>query len=533
MKTDSEVLRAGRREWTGLAVLALPCMLYSMDLTVLNLAVPSLSTSLKPTSAQLLWIVDIYGFMLAGALMTMGAVGDRVGRRKLLMIGAAAFGVGSVLAAFSTSAGMLIVMRGLLGLAGATLAPSTLSLIRNMFLDPRQRTVAIGVWVTSFSVGSAVGPLVGGLLLERFWWGSVFLIGVPVMALLLVLGPMLLPEFTDPDARPIDVPSAALSVTGVLLVIYGIKQLAQGAPLSPAALSVVAGLAVGAVFVRRQRRIAEPLIDLRLFHDRVFSVALATYTLETFVTFGVFVFVSQYLQLALGLSPRRAGLWTMTSAASFIVGSMLTPILARRYRPGFVMAGGLTLAAVGFAVLTRVGGPSGLAVLIAGLVIYSLGLAPTFTMANDLIVGTAPPERAGAISAMSETGSELGGALGIALLGSLGTATYRGWLVNVIPDGVPTEAAMAARDTLGGALAAAGQLAGPLNAELVLAARAAFTHAMVCVAVVSAFIALFTAVAAAVFLRHVGVRGEPDHLAERDAEAVSITLVGQPVPIAK
>ena len=219
-----------------------------------------------------------------------------------------------------------------------------------------------------------------------------------------------------------------------------------------AALSVVAGLAVGAVFVRRQRRLAEPLIDLRLFRDRAFSAALATYTLETFVTFGVFVFVSQYLQLVLGLSPRRAGLWTMTSAASFIVGSMLTPILARRYRPGFVMAGGLTLAAVGFAVLTLVGGPSGLAVLITGLVIDSLGLAPTFTMANDLIVGTAPPERAGAVSAMSETGSELGGALGIALLGSLGTATYRGWLINIIPDGVPTEAAMAARDTLGGAL---------------------------------------------------------------------------------
>jgi DHA2 family multidrug resistance protein-like MFS transporter len=212
---------------------------------------------------------------------------------------------------------------------------------------------------------------------------------------------------------------------------------------------------------------------------------------------------------------------------------MLTPILARRYRPGFVMAGGLTLAAVGFAVLTLVGGPSGLAVLITGLVIYSLGLAPTFTMANDLIVGTASPERAGAVSAMSETGSELGGALGIALLGSLGTATYRGSLSNIIPTGVPTEAAVAARDTLGGALAAAGQLAAPLNTELVLASRAAFTHAMVCVAVVSAFIALFTAVAAAVFLRHVGVRGEPDHLPERDAEAPPMTLVGQPVPAAK
>jgi MFS transporter, DHA2 family, multidrug resistance protein len=530
MKTGFEVARAGRREWTGLAVLALPCMLYSMDLTVLNLAVPSLSATLKPTSAQLLWIVDIYGFMLAGALMTMGAIGDRIGRRKLLLIGAAAFGGSSVLAAFSSSAGMLIAMRGLLGLAGATLAPSTLSLIRNMFLDPRQRTVAIGVWVSSFSVGSAIGPLVGGLLLERFWWGSVFLIGVPVMASLLVLGPMLLPEFTDPDARPIDVLSAMLSLIGVLLVIYGIKQFAQGGSLSSAALSVAVGLAVGAVFVRRQRRLADPLIDLRLFHDRVFSAALATYTLETFVTFGMFVFVSQYLQLVLGLSPRDAGLWTMTSAASFIVGSTLTPLLARRYRPGFVMAGGLTFAAVGFAVLSQVGGPSGLAVLIAGVVIYSLGLAPTFTLTNDLIVGTAAPEHAGVVSAMSETGSELGGALGIALLGSLGTAIYRGALTNVIPDGVPAGAAIAARDTLGGALAAAGQLTAPLNTELVVVARNAFTLAIVYVAVVSTVIALSTAAATAFFLRHVGIAEQPRH---RNAEPPPMTLAGHPVPTAE
>src|SRR6188474_2903990 len=191
--------RAGRREWLGLAVIALPCVLYSMDLTVLELAVPRLSADLKPTAAQLLWILDIYGFLVAGSLITMGTLGDRIGRRRLLMIGAAAFGVASVIAAFSTSAEMLIATRALLGLAGATLAPSTLSLIRNMFLDQQQRTVAIGIWISSYSVGAAIGPLVGGILLEHFWWGSVFLIGVPVMVLLLVVGPMLLPEFRDPE----------------------------------------------------------------------------------------------------------------------------------------------------------------------------------------------------------------------------------------------------------------------------------------------------------------------------------------------
>jgi MFS transporter, DHA2 family, multidrug resistance protein len=214
--------RAGRREWIGLVVLALPCLLYSMDLTVLDLAVPQLSADLAPTSAELLWILDIYGFMVAGSLITMGALGDRIGRRRLLLIGAAAFGVASVAAALSTSPAMLIAARAVLGVAGATLAPSTLSLIRNMFLDSRQRTFAIGVWVTSYSVGSAIGPLLGGFLLLHFWWGSVFLIGVPVMALLLVVGPLLLPEFENPDAGPLDLSSAALSLVAVLLAIFGL-----------------------------------------------------------------------------------------------------------------------------------------------------------------------------------------------------------------------------------------------------------------------------------------------------------------------
>src|SRR3712207_3784959 len=219
--------RAGRRERIGLAVIALPCLLYSMDLTVLHLAVPQLSEDLKPSSAELLWIIDIYGFLVAGSLITMGTLGDRIGRRRLLLIGAAAFGVASVFAAFSTSAEMLIAARALLGVAAATLAPSTLSLIRNMFLDPRQRTTAIAVWVTSYSVGGAIGPLLGGVMLEYFWWGSVFLLGVPVMVLLLAVGPVLLPEFRDPEAGRPDLVSAALSLAAVLAAIFGLKQIAQ------------------------------------------------------------------------------------------------------------------------------------------------------------------------------------------------------------------------------------------------------------------------------------------------------------------
>jgi DHA2 family multidrug resistance protein-like MFS transporter len=489
-------------------VIALPCLLYSMDLTVLNLALPSLSADLAPTSAQLLWIVDIYGFLVAGSLIPMGTLGDRVGRRKVLLVGAAAFGIGSILAAFSTSAGMLIATRALLGLAGATLAPSTLSLIRNMFLDQQQRTVAIGVWISSYSAGAAIGPLVGGILLEHFWWGSVFLIGVPVMLLLLLVGPTLLPEYRDPEAGRIDLLSAVQSLVSVLLAIFGLKQIAQDGLSWLAVVSIIAGVAVGVAFVRRQQRLADPLIDLRLFRSPAFTASLTTYTLGTFVAFGIFVFIGQYLQLVLGLSPLQAGLWTMPFGAAFIVGSMLTPAIVRHVRPAYVMASGLVVAAVGFGMLTLVDGPSGLAVIVTAFVVYSLGLAPVFTLATDIIVGSAPPERAGAASAISETGSELGGALGIAILGSIATAVYRHAMTEGVSSAVPAAAAHAARDTLGRAVAVASELPHDLGVELLGVARAAFGDAFHLTAIISAAVVLATALVAAVALRDVAGRGD-------------------------
>ncbi len=495
--------KAGRREWIGLAVLALACVVYAMDLTVLHLAVPHLSRDLEPSSAQLLWIADIYGFMVAGALITMGTLGDRIGRRRLLLIGAAGFALASLLAAFSTSAEMLIASRALLGIAGATIAPSTLSLIRNLFHDAGQRTFAIGVWITAYSLGGAVGPLFGGLLLEFFWWGSVFLLAVPVMGLLLVLGPALLPEFRDPAAGRPDLRSAALSLLSALAVVYGLKQLAQDGLGWPPFVSIAVGLVLGLAFIRRQSRLADPLIDLRLFRVPAFSASLAVYTLGILVLFGSFFFIYQYLQLVLELSPLEAAVLTLPSFASFILGSMLAPAVVRRVRPAYVMAVGLAIAAIGLMLLTQVEAEAGLAVLVSASVVYSLGLAPLFTLTNDLIIGAAPPERAGAASAISETGAELAGALSIAVLGTIGTAVYRRQVGDGIPASVPADAVEPARDTLGGAVAASEGLAEGAAAQLLAAAREAFTNGFQVVAFVSAVVAVVSAIGVALFLRDV------------------------------
>jgi DHA2 family multidrug resistance protein-like MFS transporter len=503
-------LRAGRKEWIGLAVISVACLLYVMDLSVLYLAVPSITRDLEPSSAQLLWITDIYGFLVAGFLITMGTLGDRIGRRRVLLTGAAAFGLASVAAAFSTSAEMLIASRALLGIAGATVAPSTLSLIRNMFHDAQQRTTAIGIWGTAFAAGGAIGPLVGGVLLEFFWWGSVFLINVPVMAVLLLLGPRLLPEFKDPGAGRLDLGSAVMSLAAVLAVIYGLKQIAQDGPGTTAALTIAAGIAVGIAFVHRQTRLADPLIDLRLFRVPKFSVSVASNALTGFVVFGTFLYIAQYLQLVLGLTPLQAGLWSLPSSASVIAGSMLAPVIVRFVRPALGVAGGLVLAAIGFGILGQVDGSSGLPLVVTGSVVFSLGLGPVFILATDLILGTAPPERAGAASAISETGAEFGGALGIALLGSIGTAVYRSSLVDAVPEGVPQAAADAARDTLGGALAAAQQLPGDLGAGLVDAARTAFLQGLHLATTIGAFVAIGVAILVATLLRDVRSNGHTE-----------------------
>jgi DHA2 family multidrug resistance protein-like MFS transporter len=466
-------------------------MLASMDLTLPNLALPAISADLSPSGAELLWIVDSYSFLLAGSLITMGTIGDRIGRRRLLLLGAVAFGIASLLAAYAPTAGLLIAARALLGVAGATLMPSTLSLVTAMFPAQAQRRIAIGVVIASVSGGTAVGPLIGGWLLERFWWGSVFLFALPVLAVFLVLAPFLLPEHRTGATARLDPVSILLSFAAVLPVIYGLKRLPEAGLDMASVLSIVIGLVAGVAFVRRQRAQSAPLLDLRLFRIRELSVSLATLFLGIFALWGMNLHLAQYLQLVLGLSPLEAGLWTAPSAIGVIVGSLLAPKLAQWVRPQLAVGGGLLVAAAGFLVLTRVDPAAGPWLVVLGAIVVSLGLGPMMTLSTDLVVGAAPADRVGAASALSTTAPQLGGALGIAVLGTIGALVYRSSLT--LPP-VPAEVAEPARETLGNAVTAADDLDGPAATALVDAAREAFGDGFQVTAAVCAVVLVATAV---------------------------------------
>jgi DHA2 family multidrug resistance protein-like MFS transporter len=408
---------------------------------------------------------------------------------------------------------MLIATRALLGIAGATLMPSSLSLAATIFRDPKQRTVAIGVIIASVAGGTAVGPLIGGWLLRHFWWGAVFLIAAPVTAVFLVLGRLLLPERREATSARVDILSAVLSVAAVLAVVYGLKTFAEHGLRPGGVVSIVGGLVLAVVFVRRQRGLRAPLVDLRLFRSPPFSMSLATLLFGVFVLFGVNFYLAQYLQLVFGLSPLHAGLWTAPSACGVIAGSMLAPVLVRRVRPAFVVGAGLVLSAVGFVVLTQVGPVSGLPALVTGSVIVSLGLGPMMTLTTDLVVSAAPPERAGEASALSETAPELGGALGIAVLGAIGTAGYRHQLADGIPPGLPEAAADAARETLGGAVSAATEVPAPVGAQLLETARDAFTDGLHLVAGAGIAVLVVTAALFTFVLRRVPAAAGGDAVA--------------------
>ncbi|MCC5811010.1 MAG: MFS transporter [Ectothiorhodospiraceae bacterium] len=498
---------AGVREWAGLAVLALPTFLLGLDVTLLYLALPAIAADLQPSSTQALWIMDIYGFMIAGFLITMGTLGDRIGRRRLLMIGAMAFGVASVLAAFAPSAEMLIAARAALGVAGATLMPSTLALISNLFTNARQRGLAIGVWATMFALGMAAGPVVGGALLAHFWWGAAFLAAVPVIALLLILGPRLLPEYRAADTGPLDLSSVLLSLAAILPAIYGIKEIAKAGLDAGPLLALAAGALFTLWFVQRQRQLTSPLLDMRLFASRTFTAALVVLLVGLVGVSGVMLLVTQYLQLVAGLSPLAAGLWMGPPAMMMVIAGITAPLIARRIRPGFVTAGALLLSVGGYLLLARLGAgnmgvfPSDLSQAVTGFSLVYLGLGSIAALGTDLVVGAAPPERAGSASAMSEMAQEMGVALGVALLGSLATLLYRVQMAEVLAL-APDLGAELTR-TLGDSLWAATAVAEELPGGTLDAARAAFLRGLNITAAAGGIGILGVAVLAAVSLRHV------------------------------
>ncbi|MFD0683438.1 MFS transporter [Actinomadura fibrosa] len=464
---------AGPREWLGLAVLVLPTLLVAMDLTALLLALPRLSADLGATGTEQLWISDGYGFLVAGFVVTMGTLGDRIGRRRLLLAGAAAFAVLSAVAAYSTSPEMLIAVRALLGIAGATLMPSTLALITNMFRDDAQRGRAIAIWATCQFAGGALGPVLAGVLLQRFWWGSVFLVAVPAMAVLLLAGRILLPEFRTAAPGRLDPLSVGLSLAAVLPVVYGLKQLAAGGAHGPAVplAAIAVGAAAGAVFVRRQLALDTPLLDLRLLRDRPVSAVLVALVFAGVAMAGTGLMVTQYLQSVLGYSPLESALWFAPMGLGVAVGTMTAPALAKRMRPAAAIAAGLALSAAGSVLLTQVDGTGGLPLVLAGITVLALGTGPLFALGTGLVVGSVPPGRAGAAASMSETGNYFGGSLGLALLGVVGAALYRDRMAHV-------DAPAAARQTLAGAGAAARDLPHAQAAELIRTANDAFTSGL-------------------------------------------------------
>ncbi|RDG37502.1 MFS transporter [Streptomyces corynorhini] len=475
----------------------LPLLLVSMDVSVLYFAIPAISADLRPGSTQQLWILDIYGFVLAGLLITMGALGDRIGRRRLLLIGAAVFGVASVAAGYAHTPGALIAARALLGVGGACLMPSTLALIRGLFLDAAQRAKAITLWTTVMAGGVAFGPVVSGALLEHFWWGAVFLINLPAMALLLVLAPLLLPEFRAPATGRFDILSAVLSLAALLPLIQGIKELAKNGYEPLSVLAIVVGLAFGAVFLVRQPRLDQPMADPALLRRAAYGGSVLVNLLAMAATVGYAVFLTQYLQSVLGKSPFEAALWSLVPSLGIVVAAPAGAALATRLDRARVMCGGLLLSAAGFGWLSQVRTDSALWTVLVGSAMYAAGLVTAMTLANELALGAAPPERAGSAAAVLESGQELGGALGMAILGSIGAAVYSADMDSAAPD-----APDAARETLGGALAVAQRLGGAAGDSLLVSAREAFTHGMGYAGVGAAVTMVGAAVLSGTVLRH-------------------------------
>lgn len=488
-----------RRRWAALAVLMLPVILIAVDNTVLAFAVPGISAALAPTGTQLLWVVDAYPLVLAGLLVPMGSAGDAFGRRRLLLTGSLGFAVVSAVAAFAPTAGALIAARAALGFFGAMLMPATLSIIRNVFEDPTERRTAIAVWAAGFSGGAALGPIVGGFLLEHFWWGSVFLLAVPVLVPLLALGFWLIPESRDPHPGPIDPVSILLVMATMTPFVWAIKDASQNgvgaAPLGALAVTAVCGT----LFVRRQLARAKPMLDVRLFTVPAFSGAIIANLLSVFSLVGFLFFIAQHLQLVSGRTPMEAGLVLLPGLVVTVVAGLAVVQVVRFVPAAAVVAGGLLLNAVGYGVVLVSGQAGSDTGLLVAFVILGAGVGAAETISNDVILSAVPAQKAGSASAISETAYEAGAVLGTAVLGSILTAAYRTRVD--VPGDLGAADTATAGETLGGAVEVADRLPAPAAEALLTSAQHAFDSGVVVTSAIAAALMVIAAGIAAVTLR--------------------------------
>lgn len=497
--TIAETVTSAKLRWVALGVLMLPVLLVAIDGTVLSFAVPMISEALKPTGEELLWIVDVYALVLAGLLVPMGSLGDRFGRRRMLLIGATGFAAISAIAAFAPNAGSLIALRAAMGFFGAMLMPATLSLIRNIFVDANERRIAIAIWAAGFSGGAALGPIVGGFLLEHFWWGSVFLMAVPILLPLLIGGVKLLPESRDPNPGAIDPLSTVLVLAAMSTLVWSIKSVAIYGPSYPVVAAFGISVMTGTWFVRRQLAQDQPMLDVRLFKNPVFSGSVAANLLSLFSMVGFLFFVSQHLQLVSGKTPVEAGIVLLPGLVVTVIAGLLVVRLTRRFRPGTLVTAGLLLNAIGYGVIMLSGKAGSDVGLLAAFTLLGAGVGFAETISNDLILSSVPAEKAGAASAISETAYEVGSVLGTAVLGGLLTSIYRSGVE--LPSGLTPEQAASAGETLGGATDVASQLPASLAEQLLASARAAFDSGVIVTSAIGVALMLGAAVLARVTLR--------------------------------
>jgi MFS transporter, DHA2 family, multidrug resistance protein len=497
-----------RRAWVALAVLILPVLLIAVDNTILAFALPSIAQDFRPAASTQLWIVDVYSLILAALLVMMGSLGDRIGRRRVLLIGAGGFAVVSAAAAFAPSAGWLVGARALLGVFGAMLMPSTLSLLRNIFADASARRLAIAIWASCFTAGSALGPIVGGVLLEHFHWGAVFLVAVPILLPLLVLAPRWVPESRDPNPGPIDSFSVLLSLTTMLPLVWAIKTAAHDGPSWLVGAALVFSVGSGLLFVRRQRRSATPMLDVQLFRYAPFTSSIMANFLSIVGLIGFIFFVSQHLQLVLGLSPLQAGLVTLPGALLSMIGGIAVVRFTRWFAAHTLTIAGLVLVSAGFVMILVFCHDLTVAAVVASFIVLEVGVGISQTITNDTIVASVPAAKSGAASAVSETAYELGAVVGTATLGTIFTAFYRSSVA--LPGGLTEAQSADASESISGATSVSHTLPPALADRLMDSARAAFDSGIAPTATIAAALTLVAAGVVAFAFRSGGTSADED-----------------------